>query len=141
MINITSVDFKDQYDSPFISFELIDLIVDQYFSTKGDLITAKGQYIGLPIGLGPESLTPRMVDLLYSKSSHDLWESITGYAFQDPVLFDSSVQILKHPFEQSATYQPCTLDTYDDLQRIRRIVSSLQPEQPPFYVKISHYLN
>lgn len=122
-------------DSPFISYELIDLMIEQYFSTKAGLITAKGQYIGLPVGLGPELLTTKMVSSLHSMTPPHLWESITGYAFQNSAIFTSSVRILKHPFAQSASYQPCTLDTYDDLQRIRDIVASLHPEKPPFMLQ------
>ena len=106
-------------DCPFISYELCNKIINQVKLKGSKFITAKGKFIDLPIGLGPEIISINALNELNKKTPFKFRESISGFIFEKNDLsfkFDYLKIEKKDKF-----YGPnFTLDTASDLKYLNK---------------------
>ena len=117
-------------DCPFISAEVIDLMVEQLNFYECSFITAKAKHCGLPIGVGAEVITLSALRELSFKSPKSHRESITGFIFDkhNDLSYDLVPVNLDLEFDYSTV--DLTVDTNNDLVRVSAIRSRMKQFTP-----------
>jgi len=117
-------------DSPLISAEVIDMIVEQLVTDKHSFITAKAKHCGLPIGVGAEIITLDALRELSLKAPQNHRESITGYIFDEYNNLSYKAVPLKLHLEHDYSKVDLTVDEIVDLDRVNAVCGRLKKFTP-----------
>jgi len=120
---------KANGDCPLLSPEVIAIGLSEIVSMGYEFLTGKNQYTGLPVGLGAEIITlPALARLNKLAKTHHHRDNITTYIFDATNEFNwGPIKILP---EWKATHMDLTLDTKEDLGKIKAITEYLDGDNP-----------
>jgi spore coat polysaccharide biosynthesis protein SpsF len=115
---------KANGDCPLLSPEVINMGIRQCVCEEYEFLTGKNQYTGLPFGLGAEIIMMPALSRLEILAKTDYHrDNITTYIFENPKKFHwAPINVLQ---KWKAPRMSLTLDTADDLKKIKRIIEGL----------------
>ena len=127
-------------DSPLISAEVIDVMLEQLDFDKYPFITAKAKHCGLPIGIGAEIITSDALRELSLKSPQCHRESITGYIFDEYNDLSYTAVPVKLKLEHDYSEVDLTVDDIVDLDRVNAVCERLK-QFTPSEIRLKSLLN
>ena len=117
-------------DSPLISAEVIDMMVEQLDIDKHSFITAKAKHSGLPVGVGAEIITLDALRELSLKTPQYHRESITGYIFDEYNDLSYNAVPVQLNIEHDYSEVDLTVDEIVDLDRVNAVCGRLKQFTP-----------
>ena len=103
-------------DNPLVSPEFMDMAIEYHLEGSADLT----HYLGIPLGTGVEVISRSALETAYRNAKTDYEkEHVTPFLYKNR----DSFTILE-PVSTGFYYAPhirVTVDTYEDLQRVRRV--------------------
>ncbi len=103
-------------DNPLVSPEFMDMAIEYHMESSADLT----HYLGIPLGTGVEVISRSAIEIAYKNAKTDYEkEHVTPFLYKNR----DSFSILE-PVSTGFYYTPeirVTVDTYEDLQRVRGV--------------------
>ena len=128
---------KANGDNPLQCPEVINLGIKQLICKKLDLVTGKNKYTNLPIGIGAEIINIETINWLDKKTPNNFREDTTNYIFHTTTY--KKIEGIKVPNSWTESSESITVDTLDDMDKLKRIVALL-PDLKPQDWKISEII-
>ena len=119
---------KANGDNPLQCPEVISLGIKQLIINKLDLVTGKNKYTKLPIGIGAEIINIETINWLDKNTPSNFREDTTNYIFN--VNTQKKIEGIKVPSSWTESSESITVDTPEDMDKLKRIVSLLPNSKP-----------
>ena len=119
---------KANGDNPLQCPEVIDLGIKQLISNELDLATGKNKYTDLPIGIGAEIINIETINWLDKNIPKGSREDPTNYIFN--IRTSRKIEGIKVPTSWTTSSESITVDTLEDMDKLKRIVSLLPKMKP-----------
>ena len=104
------------------------MCIKQLLINKADLVTGRNKYSGLPVGIGPEVATFSTINWLDQNTTEEFREDTTNYLFNNKTL--KKIESVKVPEEWTRSSESITVDTVEDMDKLKKIISQLPKTSP-----------
>lgn len=116
-------------DDPLLDYEEAEKLIKLHFKEKADYTTNRsesesGLPVGLPVGTGVEIFTAKTLKTIFEEAkTKEHWMHVNEYIFDNKEKF--KISVLPAPKEKHAPNLEFSVDTFEQLEKMRKIYKRL----------------